>query len=194
MQKKKVYFTSEGKPYTDRAIYKVIRDIGYVTPNIRAAVLVNFAGNPALYFDTNFILQFNTDKKIIPLNFFISASTTTTNEVNIQTPYYWVFRSSGNYSASTDRETDYLKTALKFWNNAQRIFYTSEKQCNTYLDHQKVLVSDDDFLNVEGCMQLFPTGLMGYALGGKDYTYNKIGSIPTGAYTVALGFTYYEML
>lgn len=185
-KQERLYYTQEGSAYVLKAESKNNFSSVAIDTSFSWYMYINYPSNLNL---ADYQLNIRTEKRIIPLMSYLAYIDTSNGEevVNIAAVYYGLYIGS---AASFKHQ----KALMKIFPYVQCIFNTSNNLFNYQLEHDKVLFSNEDFIDTSSPIRLtiernMTAGFTSIALvAGTEI------SIPAASYSISVGFLYYEMV
>lgn len=186
MANERIFYTQEGKPYVLKTVTKYIP--AYVVTIPPLVLIPSVSINPLTPDPAGLSLEFNTDKKIIPVSYTLSIRGLS-SYCDIASPYYWVVRPQG-LTPLIDPIAQ--RTLSKQVPMVDRVFYTSDNFFNYNIRYNDLIFSDSDFINTQGYMVFYFTASLMQAFTFQDAGITVTSVSETIIY--ASTFTYFEML
>jgi hypothetical protein len=181
---KNIFYTQEGSAYVLRVATKNLT--GQATGAINSFPNVQINNTPSIAFAGN-TLQFNSDKKIIPVQLNASLIDEATNfvTVDVQSVYYDVIKSLGAVSYQ------HQPAMIKLIPYTDRIYYTDDNHYGYNVRYSQAIFSDVDFLDVNSVttFRFKPSLAQGLINTATGFTV-----IPAATYSCSVTFIYFEML
>jgi hypothetical protein len=179
---KRTYYTTEGKAYILRVSTKNVDALAVAASSFTPRITVNDLTPSTL----PYILNINTDKKIVPLICTLSmvdAVAPYSTLVDIVSVFYSMDSNGSNNS-------NFQKSLLKRQGYVDRLYYTSNNFYAYNLAYSQMLLNDDDFIDVNSQLNFdfLPSPASAFVV---DTT--QQASIPASSYNICISFLYFEM-
>ncbi len=184
MEKK--LFTQDGKGYVVKTASNLLNNF-INNPGIPLfkEVYVNYTNIP-----NEFSAHINTNKKIIPIGFNVSAIQVGGGIIKVDVSNCYYFIRSGNPLTLMG---EYLNPLGKIFPYVQRVYYTNSEFNNFTIDYNKLIFHSNDFISIADKMVIYFTESLAGAMAGGNVP--PFALLPGGAtYIIAYSFTYLELI